>query len=503
MKLQVYDSWTRKKQPLLAPGKQELGIYVCGPTVYQRIHIGNARTYVTFVVFAKYLRSIGIGARLVSNITDLNDKIYAAAKDAGIPSAELAEQATQWYIEDTDRLGIGRPDEEPRATQSVPAMVTMIEELIGRDLAYEAGGDVYFRVEKFGEYGRLSNQQPDQMVAGSRDNLEDGDKQGPLDFALWKATKPGEDTSWDSPWGKGRPGWHIECSAMCDELLGGGFDIHGGGLDLIFPHHENEVAQSKGSGREFARLWMHGGMLEIAGGKMSKSEGNISVLKDVLDEWPAWVVLMLFYSASYRNPLEYSTEALEGARTSGQRIMESLRRSERYLASVETRGAGDPTFADSSRHWEGIHEALQDDFNMPSAMGEVFGLVYDLNTAVNEHATPQLVRDLRGCIMEFLDMFGLGELRPQAMDLTQEVKDLLAGRERARQKKDFDESDRIRDLLHEMGYVVRDTSDGSDVVPVGESGEADGEADIAAPDEDVALGAEADAEPGPNELESV
>ena len=479
-KITVYDTASRKKVPLLVDGATELSMYSCGPTVYQRIHIGNARSFVTPMAFVRYLRFWGIPVRYVSNITDINDKIYTAAAAQGMASDELARTAAQWYVDDTSDLGLGRPDEEPRATDWVAQMIALIDELIERGFAYESKGDVYFRVNRYREYGKLSNRQLDQMIEGSRDDLEGGDKENALDFALWKATKAGEDTSWDSPWGKGRPGWHIECSAMGEHLLGESFDVHGGGIDLMFPHHENEVAQSRAAGRPFARVWMHYGMLEIGGGKMSKSEGNIQTLREVLDAWPASTVLLLFYSASYRNPLAFGDDALEEAQASGQRITEALRRSERYLGSVETRNAGDPTFVDSSRYWEGLHEALQDDFNVPMAMSELFGLVHDLNTAVNEHATPQIVRDLRTAIIEFCDVFGLTGLMPQAVDLTDEVRDLLSEREAARSRKDFDESDRIRDVLAEMGYVVRDTKDGADVVQSDEAAAevaAAGEAD--------------------------
>jgi cysteinyl-tRNA synthetase len=474
-KITIYDTATRKKQPLLEPGAAELSFYSCGPTVYQRIHIGNARSFVTPMAFVRYLRFCGLPVRYVSNITDINDKIYAAAAEQGMSSGQLARQATEWYIADTNELGLGRPDEEPRASDWVRQMIELIEELITAGAAYESAGDVYFRVDSYKQYGKLSNRQLEEMIQGSRDDLEGGAKEHSHDFALWKATKPGEDTSWDSPWGAGRPGWHIECSAMGEHLLGRAFDVHGGGIDLMFPHHENEVAQSRAAGRPFARLWMHYGMLEIGGGKMSKSEGNITTLREVLDLWPATTLLLLFYSASYRNPLAFSDAALEEAQASGQRITESLRRSERYLGSVETRNAGDPNFVDSSRYWEGLHEALQDDFNMPMAMSELFGLVHDLNTAVNEHATPQIVRDLRAAILEFCEVFGLSALAPQPVNLTDEVRELLAEREAARARKDFEASDRIRDTLAEMGYVVRDTKDGADVVQ-GDEASAGGEA---------------------------
>ncbi len=469
MDVVVYDSYTRRKQPLIPADRPDkrVSIYVCGPTVYGPIHVGNARTYVSFLQFARYLRYVGWDVTLVSNITDINDKIYAAAREAGIGSAELATSATAQYVADTNRLGIGRPDHEPTATGNVQAIIDLIGELIDRGLAYEVGGDVYFRVGRFPKYGRLSNQQPEELLAGSREGLEEAEgAESPVDFALWKATKPGEDTSWDSPWGKGRPGWHIECSAMAEQLLGPEFDVHAGGLDLIFPHHENEVAQSQGAGRRFARLWMHGGLLEFGdSGKMSKSEGNLVTLSDALDAWPTWVFLLFCMGASYRNPLAFSEEALEETRTSGMRITEALRRADRYLKTVETRGTGDPGHADARRNWEGIHEALHDDFNTANALGEVFGLVYDLNTAVNERATPQLVRDLRATLHQFLEVFALEGIIPGEVEIPADVAEMLIARDEARRKKDFEGSDALRDQIAERGFLVRDTPDGVDVVP--------------------------------------
>jgi cysteinyl-tRNA synthetase len=466
MQMQVYDTATRKKQPLLADGQDELSIYVCGPTVYDRIHVGNARTFAMFQVFVNYLRFSGLRVRYASNVTDVNDKIYAAAGERGLPSSELASQATQWYREDTDRLGVGRPDLEPTATEAMDDIIALVGDLITRGLAYEAGGDVYFRVKEFPGYGKLANRTLDDMVAGSRDDLDPGEfKQDPLDFTLWKGSKSGEDTSWDSPWGPGRPGWHIECSAMAESALGSDFDIHGGGIDLLFPHHENEVAQSRGGGRGFARLWMHAGMLEAGdGSKMSKSVGNIEKLNDALDRMPAWQLVLFYLSGSYRSPLSWSEQGLHQAKELGTRITETLRRSQRYLATVETRGAGDEAFADGRRDWEGIHEALRDDFNTAEALKELNGLLYDLNTDVDEHATPQLVRDKRAAIHDFLTVFGLQALEPADVDVTAEAQALITERDAARARKDFDESDRIRGELEALGYVVRDTAGGTEVL---------------------------------------
>ena len=466
MQMQVYDTTTRKKQPLLPDGTDSLSIYVCGPTVYDHIHVGNARTFAMFQALVNYLRFSGIQVTYASNVTDVNDKIYAAAIERGMTSTELAVQATQWYREDTDRLGLGRPDIEPTATEAMDDIIKLIGELIEVGAAYEAGGDVYFRVKEFAGYGKLSNRSLDDMIAGSRDDLDPGaHKQDPLDFTLWKAAKDDEDCSWESPWGAGRPGWHIECSAMAETALGAEFDVHGGGIDLLFPHHENEVAQSRACGRSFARIWMHGGMLEAGdGSKMSKSVGNIEKLRDALDRMPGWQLVLFYLSGSYRSPLSWSEKGLHDASVLGGRITETLRRSQRYMATVETRGTGDESFADSTREWDGMHEALRDDFNTAEALKELNGLLYDLNTAVDEHATPQLVRNQRKAILEFLEVFGLQALEPGEVDVSAEAQELVDARDAARDRKDFDESDRIRAELEAMGYVVRDTAGGTEVL---------------------------------------
>ncbi|MCW2973423.1 MAG: cysteine--tRNA ligase [Thermoleophilia bacterium] len=477
MQMQVYDTATRKKQPLLAPGSNELSIYVCGPTVYDHIHVGNARTFAMFQALVNYLRFSGVKVRHVSNITDVNDKIYAAAREQGVSSTDLAAKATAWYIEDTNALGLGRPDVEPTASAAMADIIRLIEDLVSKDLAYEAQGDVYFRVARYEAYGKLSNRSLDDMIAGSRDDLDAGaGKQDPLDFVLWKATKDDEDTHWDSPWGRGRPGWHIECSAMAEAELGADFDVHAGGLDLLFPHHENEVAQSRGAGHGFARLWMHGGLLEAGdGAKMSKSLGNFDKLHDVLERGvPGWQLVLMYLAASYRSPLAWGEQGLEQAAALGNRITETLRRSERYLATVETRGTGSDEFSESEREWEGMHEALRDDFNTAEALKELNGVIYDLNTDVDEHATPQLVRNKRRAITEFLEVFGLRALIPEDVDVTAEAQSLVEQRDLARTKKDWAESDRLRDELIALGYVVRDTSEGTDLLTgTGDAGHGD------------------------------
>jgi cysteinyl-tRNA synthetase len=424
----LYDSLTREKVEL-PPPPGPIRMYVCGPTVYQRIHIGNARPYVVFLWLKRWLVESGYDVKLVENITDINDKIYAAAPREGIGSSELAEKATRWYVEDTERLGLERPDVEPLATETVPEIVALIEELVGRGLAYESSGDVYFRVAAYPAYGQLSGADPEEMVTQEPSDL----KEDPRDFALWKATKEHEDTSWDSPWGKGRPGWHIECSAMAEAHLGPEFEIHGGGIDLRFPHHENELAQSRGAGRRFAQIWAHNGMLQLDDEKMSKSEGNIVSLREALDTYGREAILVYFLGAHYRSPIDYSDEAMASARAQA----ESFRTAFRVAAQ---RGEAPP--------WEDFEAALDDDFNTPAALA----ILHDWRAA------GQLELLERG-----LRIFGLGV--EKAEEAPSEVVSLAEERQRARSSQDFDEADRLRQEIAARGWEVQDVAEGYRLIP--------------------------------------
>src|SRR3954453_16500067 len=350
-------------------GGDEVGIYACGPTVYSRIHIGNARPFVVFSLFARFLRSEGYRPKLVVNVTDINDKIYVAARAAEKLSAEFAEEMKEAYFEDTDRLGLGRPDSEPLATETVPGIVSLIHELVESGHAYESGGDVYFRVRSFGPYGKLSNRSPEDMDQGE-DAGAASLKEDRLDFALWKAHKPAEDTSWDSPWGPGRPAWHIECSVMAEQELGATFAIHGGGSDLVFPHHENEIAQSEAAGRPFAQIWMHNGMIETSEAKMSKSEGNIFQLSEALDRYGREAVVAYLISGHYRQPLAFSEEQMEQAEANVERFRNFFRE---YPFREEPAASDLPQ--EASRKLNAFKEALADDFNTPKALSIGFELV--------------------------------------------------------------------------------------------------------------------------------
>jgi cysteinyl-tRNA synthetase len=424
----------------------EVGIYACGPTVYSRIHIGNARPFVVFSLFARFLRSEGYRPRLVVNVTDINDKIYAAAEQAGEPSGEFAARMTRAYFEDTDRLGLGRPDAEPLATTTVEGIVALIAELIESGHAYESGGDVYFRVRSFGDYGKLSNRRTEDMDQGEESGSASL-KEERLDFALWKAHKEGEDTRWDSPWGSGRPGWHIECSAMAEAELGASFAIHGGGSDLVFPHHENEIAQSVAAGRPFARLWMHNGMVETDAAKMSKSEGNIFQLSNALDQYGREAVVDYLLSGHYRQPLAFGHERLE----------EAVARIERLRNFFREHPVGEPGSRSAAR-LENFREALADDFNTPRAMAEVFELV----TEANRGEAPGAPEALR----EMLELVGLSSLAQpdEGAEAGERALELMKGREAARAAKDFERADAIRDELAALGWEVRDGAEGAKLV---------------------------------------
>jgi cysteinyl-tRNA synthetase len=443
-------------------GEAEVGIYACGPTVYSRIHIGNARPFVVFSLLARFLRSEGYATRLVVNVTDINDKIYTAAAGAGEPSGEFAARMTGAYFEDTERLGLGRPDAEPLATETIDGIVALIGELIEGGHAYESGGDVYFRVGSFEGYGKLSNRRPEDMDQGEEAGAESR-KESPLDFALWKSHKQGEDTSWDSPWGPGRPAWHIECSVMAEQELGPSFAIHGGGTDLVFPHHENEIAQSEAAGRPFARVWMHNGMIETDAEKMSKSEGNIFQLSEALDRYGREAVVLYLISGHYRQPLAFGPEQMEEAVARCERIRNFFwEHGEGAIgggpAEQQRGGSGGPP---PIARLEAFKDALADDFNTPKALAQMFELIAEANRAPMPGAVDQL--------REMLELIGLSSLAQpdEGAEADDEAEALLAERERARAAKDFGRADEIRDRLAELGWEVRDAEGGARLVPRG------------------------------------
>jgi cysteinyl-tRNA synthetase len=416
--MRLFDTYSKALVDLPAP-PGPVRMYFCGPTVYARAHIGNARPFVLGMWLRSWLRATGYDATLVHNITDVNDKIYDAAPGA---SAERAALATAWYLEDTGDFGLGMPDHLPKVTEHIPAIVSFIEQLVEHGFAYPTDGDVYFRVARFPEYGRLSGQRPDQ-VEEQEPNPRKGD---PRDFALWKGNTPGEDTHWPSPWGEGRPGWHIECSAIAEELLGPAFEIHGGGLDLVFPHHENELAQSRALGHAFAQIWAHNGLLQLTGDKMSKSRGNITTIREALDRWGRETALVFFLGGHWRKPIDFSDETMAQAAAQVEGFRDVFR------------GASQPAPAGA---WERFAADLDDDFNTPAALA-----------VLHEWRDHDLLR--RG-----LELFGLGSLAAQDL-APPEIVELAERRRAARAEREFEVADQLRIELEAAGWEMRDEPGG-------------------------------------------
>jgi cysteinyl-tRNA synthetase len=450
--VRITDTLSGAERVLEPDAGGRVGIYACGPTTYGPIHIGNARPYVVPMLLARFLRREGHDPVVVINVTDVNDKIYTAAREAGVGSSEHAQRMIAAYVADTDALGIGRPDHEPKATETIGPIIALIEALIEGGHAYESGGDVYFRVRSFDRYGALSNRDPDSMDQGEEAGVADL-KEAALDFALWKRRKEGEDTFWPSPWGDGRPGWHIECSAMAEELLGLEFAIHGGGSDLVFPHHENEIAQTEAArGRPLAKIWMHNGMVQAGPSeKMSKSAGNIFLLGEAIEAFGAEAVVRFLVSGHYRQPIAFGERELQQAAAANERIREFFRSGHGDLPgeTAESVRAREAAFLD----------ALADDFNTPRAIAEMSSLVSEAR------ATPMPGAD--EALHRMLWLLGLESLAAgdDPAGVPEEATELLAERGGARERKDWARADEIRDRLAELGYEVRDEAGGARLVP--------------------------------------
>jgi cysteinyl-tRNA synthetase len=450
--IRLHDTRSGQLRPLEPRDPGRVSMYACGPTVYGRVHVGNARPYVVFSLLKRFLEHAGYEVAFVANVTDVNDKIYDAARAAGVPSEQLAREMTAAYVADTDGLGLGRPDREPLASETIDEIVALIEALIERGHAYAVEGDVYFDVRSYPAYGELSHRQVDDMDQG--EGVEGASlKRDPLDFALWKAQKPGEDTAWDAPWGRGRPGWHIECSAMAETLLGVGFDIHGGGSDLVFPHHENEAAQTAAArGAPLARLWVHNGMVRLEGEKMAKSVGNIFLLHEALAAHGRDALVAYFCAGHYRQPIAYSDERLSEAARSVERIRDAGRR----LAAGPSPQALAPLR-------EAFFDALADDFNTPRALATVFEWVREANrrAEAGEAVGDADLREMLGV----LALEGLLDADAAAGGPDAAALELLERRQAARAAKDFAEADRLRDELAALGWEVRDGAGAAALVP--------------------------------------
>ncbi|NIP71894.1 MAG: cysteine--tRNA ligase [Gammaproteobacteria bacterium] len=455
--LQIYNSMSRRKESLrpLEPGRVRM--YVCGMTVYDYCHLGHARVLVAFDVVVRYLRESGYDVTYVRNITDIDDKIIQRANENQEPVDDLTGRFIEAMHEDAAALGVLAPDVEPRATRSMDAIVGMIGALVGGGYAYRAeNGDVYYDVSRFAAYGRLSGKRLEDLRAGARVEVGEA-KRDPLDFVLWKAAKPGE-PAWDSPWGRGRPGWHIECSAMSTRCLGEHFDIHGGGMDLMFPHHENEIAQSEAAtGHRFVNIWMHNGFVQVDEEKMSKSLGNFFTVREILKRYQPEVVRYFILSSHYRSPLNYTDQNLDQARGALTRLYTALR------------GLPAQDWLPEELYAKRFREAMDDDFNTPEALSVLFDLAHELNRAREEE--PQRAPALAATLRRLGGVLGLlqddpevwlqgGELGQHGLD-SAEIERLIGQRTRARNKRDFAEADRIRDELKAQGIVLEDTAGGT------------------------------------------
>ena len=474
MNLNIYNTLARKKEPFKSVEPGKVLMYVCGPTVYDSCHIGHARAFVVFDVIVRYFEVAGMAVTYVRNFTDVDDKIINRANELNMSSLELADIYIKEFKDDMEALHVAPPTVEPRVTEHIPEIVAFIEKLIHKGAAYTIEGDVYFSVEFFKEYGKLSGRRLEDMEAGSRVDI-DRRKRNPFDFALWKSAKPSE-PYWESPWGQGRPGWHIECSAMSSKFLGRTFDIHGGGKDLIFPHHENEIAQSEcATGTVFANYWVHNGFVNINQEKMSKSLGNFLMVKDVLKHFHPEAVRLFLLSKQYRNPIDFSDGALLESTTALDRIYALLQRLENHIGPFDKKAEETDEIFDT--YWKRFCEAMDDDFNTARALAVIFDAVRQANRHLDEKngtIATTLLSNLRRAIFEMGKVLGVlnqsadvylsekksTQVEKQDIDPA-EVESLLKDRETARKDKDWNKADEIRDRLAAMNVVIEDRPDGT------------------------------------------
>ncbi len=461
--MQIYNTLTRQKEEFVPLNQGEVRIYACGPTVYNYFHIGNARPFIVFDVLRRYLEYRGNRVIFVQNFTDIDDKMIQRAHEEGKTVREVADFYIQQYYEDADRLGIARASVNPRATEHIDEIIALIQTLIEKGHAYATeSGDVYYEPKTFVNYGHLSGQKLEDLEAGARIEVNE-DKKNPSDFALWKAQKPGE-PAWDCPWGKGRPGWHIECSAMSMKYLGATFDIHCGGADLIFPHHENEIAQSEGAtGQPFARYWMHNGYINVDNEKMSKSAGNFFTVRDIGQKYNLQAIRLFILSAQYRSPINFSDELLEQAVAA----LERIRNAEMMLDQAKQRAtdaAAEPAFLEELENLrERFVAAMDDDLNTADALSVIFDLVRSCNIRFSRDASRAEVERAAELLDELLGVLGLE--RSEVAAVPEEIVALAEQRQAARAAKDWATSDRLRDEIAEKGFVVEDGKDGYTIKP--------------------------------------
>ena len=453
--MRIFNTLTRQKEELIPIKDKEVNIYACGPTVYNYIHIGNARPLCVFDVFRRYLEWRGYKVNFVQNFTDIDDKLIKKANEEGITVPEVAERYIKEFWVDANGLNVRKATVHPRATENIDEIVRLISVLMEKGYAYSAGGDVYYRTKNFKDYGKLSHQPLSELEAGAR--ISTGEiKEDPMDFCLWKGAKEGE-PFWDSPFGKGRPGWHIECSAMAGKYLGKTIDIHCGGFDLIFPHHENEIAQSEAAnGCEFSHYWMHNGFINVDNRKMSKSLGNFFTVRDVAEKYGYEPIRYLMISSQYRGPINYSVDIIEQSKNALERLYTCRNNIDFALKNAKD-GEENADFCEK-RKAEFI-DAMEDDLNTADAIAAVFGLVRDINTAISEGASKQTLKLCADMFDELTGVLGLVYNR-KIETLDSEIEELIEKRTEARKNRDFKTADEIRDKLKGMGIILEDTKDG-------------------------------------------
>ena len=457
--MKLYNSMTRQKEEFVPIKEGEVKMYSCGPTVYNYFHIGNARPFIIFDTLRRYFEYIGYKVDFVQNFTDIDDKMINNANEQGITVKQLAEKFIGEYFTDAKGLNIKKATVHPCATENIDAIIDMVKKLVDNGYAYEVNGDVYFSTKKFKEYGKLSHQPLDDLEAGARISVDER-KKDPMDFAVWKSQKPGE-PAWESPWGPGRPGWHIECSAMVNKYLGETIDIHSGGKDLIFPHHENEIAQSEAAtGKPFAHYWLHNGYINIDGTKMSKSKGNFFTLRDIAKEFDYEVIRFFMLSAHYRNPINFSHDLMEQSKNALDRLYNCLE-----TMSFKIKGAKSEKFDGAEKieaYKQRFKDAMEDDINTADAISVLFEIVKDINMRMDE-ASKEELEAYTTLLKELGGVLGILE-KDKKEEIPEEIRKLVDERTQARKNKDFARSDEIRDILLEKGVTLKDTRDGVQII---------------------------------------
>ncbi len=464
--MKVYNTLTRKKEELIPIREGEISMYVCGPTVYNFFHIGNARPLVVFDTLRRYLEYRGYKVKYVQNFTDVDDKIINRAREEGITAPEVSEKYIREYFDDTRALNVRMADVHPKVSEHIPEIIDFISTLIDKGYAYEADGDVYFSTRLFPEYGKLSKQNIDDLEAGARIAIGEV-KKDPLDFALWKARKEESEIAWESPWGMGRPGWHIECSTMAKKHLGDTIDLHAGGQDLQFPHHENEIAQSECcNGVPFANYWMHNGYITMDHSKMSKSKGNFFTVRDIRERYTGEEIRFFLLSGQYRSPIDFSEDLMQQARAA----LERMRNCKENLLFLERNGTdGDMTSEESAavdgfdRYRQEFIKAMDDDLNTADGISAVFELITAINTAASGEPTKAFAKEALKTLMEFCDVLGLLQTEEEE-GIDPEIQALVEERQQARKEKNFARADEIRDQLAARGIILKDTPQGVQII---------------------------------------